>query len=108
MSTDAAAPLEIGGHTFRREDFEVILRLGPGGSVLHETNAAEDLPDVVAYTARLAELIGGALGLERFVAMECVFKTARYFVVAEGAGRACALRPRPSADLTVARVLFGL
>ncbi|HLK36848.1 MAG TPA: DUF4388 domain-containing protein [Polyangiaceae bacterium] len=103
-----ATPLEIGGHVFRAEDFEVVVRIGPSGAVVQNKGASEDFADAVAYACRLTELIGGPLGIERFVAMECVFKQGRCFVVVDGCGEVFALRPGPTADSASIRELFGI
>jgi hypothetical protein len=103
-----ATPLEIGGHVFRSEDFEVILRLASSGAILQNQGSTQDFADIVAYACRLTELIGGPLGIERFVAMECVFKNGRCFIVKEPGGDVVALRPRPSADSSSIRELFGI
>jgi len=42
------------------------------------------------------------------VAMECVFKQGRCFVIAESDGSIVALRPRPTADSASIRELFGI
>jgi hypothetical protein len=103
-----ATPVEIGGHVFRTEDFELMLRLAPGGAIVLNQGGNQDFADVVAYACRLTELIGSPLGIERFVAMECVFKNGRCFVVLEPNGDVVALRPRPSADSASIRELFGI
>jgi Domain of unknown function (DUF4388) len=103
-----ATPIEIGGHVFRSEDFEVILRLGAGGAIVLNQGSSQDFADIVAYACRLTELIGSPLGIERFVAMECVFKNGRCFIVQEPNGDVVALRPRPSADSASIRELFGI
>jgi hypothetical protein len=103
-----ATPLEIGGHVFRSEDFEIILRLGAGGTIVLNQGGTQDFADVVAYACRLTELIGTPLGIDRFAAMECVFKTGRYFVILEPNGDVVALRPRPAADSASIRELFGM
>jgi hypothetical protein len=103
-----ATPLEIGGHVFRSEDFEVIVRLSAGGAVAVNQGGSQDFADVVAYACRLTALIGSPLGIERFVAMECVFKQGRCFVIAESDGGIVALRPRPTADSASIRELFGI
>jgi hypothetical protein len=103
-----ATPIEIGGHVFRSEDFEVILRLGAGGAIVLNQGSSQDYADIVAYACRLTELIGNPLGIERFVAMECVFKNGRCFIVQEPGGDVVALRPRPTADSASIRELFGI
>jgi hypothetical protein len=101
-------PFEIGGHILRSEDFEVILRLSPTGTVVVNQGGTEDFGDMLAYTTRLTELIGEMLGLERFVAMECSFKDSRCFVVRDDTGEIVAVKPNPSADLNGIRELLGV
>jgi hypothetical protein len=103
-----ATPIEVGDHVFRSEDFEVVVRLRPGGAIVHNLGATQDFADVVAYACRLAELIGSQLGIERFVAMECAFKGSQLFVVHERTGDVVALKPRRSADLGSIREVFGI
>jgi hypothetical protein len=101
-------PIEVAGHTLRSEDFDLILRLTPTGAVTVNQGATQDFADIVAYACRLSELIGMLLGVERFVAMECTFKSGRCFILLEEDGRVVALGPRPSADLTTIRELLGV
>lgn len=102
------APLEVNGHVLKSEDFSVILRLRPDGSTGVNEGASQDFTDMVAYATRLTELIGAQLGAERFMAMECTFKTGRCFLVLEAGGDVVALRPRPEADVASLRQLLGL
>jgi hypothetical protein len=104
----AATPVEVAGHILRREDFEVILRLTSDGAVALNQGTSQDFADVVAYACRLSELIGGCLGAERFVSMECTFKSGRCFIVREEGGEVVALRPRPAADANSIASLLGL
>lgn len=103
-----ATPLEVAGRVLRGEDFEAVVRLDSDGSVTLCIGASQDFADVVAYACRLAELIGTQIGAERFVAMECVFKHGRCFVVLDKDGDVVALRPHPAADCGPIRVLLGL
>lgn len=101
-------PIDVAGHTLRGEDFDLILRLSPTGAVALNQGATQDFADIVAYACRLGELIGMLLGVERFVAMECTFKSGRCFIVLEEDGKVIALGPRPSVDLTTIRELLGV
>jgi len=103
-----ATPLEVAGRVLRGEDFEAVVRLDSDGSLTLCAGASQDFADVVAYACRLTELIGTQLGAERFMAMECVFKLGRCFVVLEGNGDVVALRPHPSTDCGPIRLLLGL
>jgi hypothetical protein len=101
-------PLEVNGHVLRGEDFSVSLRLGTDGSLELNEGGTQDFADMVAYATRLTQLIGAQLGAERFMAMECVFKTGRCFFVLEASGDVVALRPKPEADVAALRNLLGL
>ena len=101
-------PLEVNGHVLRSEDFSLILRLGADGSPVLNEGGTQDFADMVAYATRLTELIGAQLGAERFMAMECAFKTGRWFLVLEAPGGVVALRPKPETDVTALRSLLGL
>jgi Domain of unknown function (DUF4388) len=104
-----ATPLEVADHIFRAEDFEVVVRLRPGGAIVQNLGGTtQDFADIVAYACRLAELIGGQLGIERFVAMECTFKNEQLFVVHERGGDVVALKPRRSADAGAIRGVLGI
>jgi hypothetical protein len=103
-----ATPIQVAGHTLRGEDFQVILRLGANGAVMMNQGGTDDFADMAAYAGRLAELIGMLLGVDRFVAMECVLKDGPCFIVMEDDGAIVALRPRPFADVASVRVLLGM
>jgi hypothetical protein len=102
-----STPVEVLGHVLRAEDFEVVLRLDPDGTLEVNRGGSQEFADVAAYACRLTDIIGSHLGAERFVAMECTFKSGRCFVVAEPSGAVVALRPRAAADGAV-RALLGL
>ena len=53
-------------------DFPVLLRLGPGGGILRNEGGDEELAAVVANARRLGRLAGQLLGMDLFVAMECI------------------------------------
>jgi uncharacterized protein DUF4388 len=103
-----ATPIEVAGHVLRSEDFQLILRLHPDGSIALNHGASQDFADIVAYACRLNELIGTCLGADQFVAMECNFKSGRCFIVRESGGDVIALRPRPAADSNMIGSLLGL
>jgi hypothetical protein len=102
-----ANPLEVAGHTLRGEDFSWVLRLSATGTLVVNQGASQDFADVVAYACRLSELVGMLLGFERFLAMECTFRSGRCFVVLEEDGQVVALCPRPSVDPAGIRELLG-
>jgi hypothetical protein len=101
-------PINVAGHVLRSEDFDLVLHLDPGGEITQNQGASQDFADIIAYASRLAELIGNHLGVERFRAMECIFKAGRCFVVLERDGDVIALKPRPSSDPSVLRELLGI
>ncbi len=103
-----ATPILVAGHVLRGEDFEVVLRLDPGGGIMENQGATQDFADIVAYACRLTELVGNQLGVERFRAMECIFKSGRCFVVLERNGEVIALRPRPTTEVSAIRELLGI
>jgi Domain of unknown function (DUF4388) len=103
-----ATPLELAGHVLRSEDFQVVLRLGADGSLAVNQGSSQDFADIVAYACRLTELIGNQLGADRFVAMECTFKSGRCFIALEQNGDVVALRPAPAADCAALRGILGL
>ena len=76
-------PLQVGGHTLRSEDFESFFRMNREGTVVDSHGSTQALADIVAYALQLSQLVGDQLGLERFAAMECTFKSGRCFVVLE-------------------------
>ncbi|MDP9036964.1 MAG: DUF4388 domain-containing protein [Myxococcota bacterium] len=101
-------PIEVAGHALRSEDFQLVLRLNADGAVALNQGASQDFADIVAYAGRLGDLIGGCLGAESFVAMECAFRSGRCFIVREHGGDVVALRPRDGADSTSIASLLGL
>ncbi len=101
-------PIEVAGHTLRSEDFQLLLRLNATGAIVANHGATEDFADIVAYASRLSELVGMLLGVERFVAMECSFKSSRCFIVLEENGEVVALGPKPSIDLKSIREVLGV
>ncbi len=101
-------PIQVAGHTFRSEDFQLFLRMNRDGAVLASHGSSQEFSDIAAYALRLAQLIGDGLGIERFVAMECTFKEGRCFIVLEDSGEVVALKPRPQTDAGSLRELFKL
>ena len=101
-------PLQVGGHTLRSEDFESFFRMNREGTVVDSHGSTQALADIVAYALQLSQLVGDQLGLERFAAMECTFKSGRCFVVLESDGEVVALEPNASADSGSLRELLGL
>lgn len=103
-----STPVEVLGHVLRVEDFQMVLRLDPEGALEVNHEGSQEFADVAAYACRLTEILGTHLGAERFVAMECTFKSGRCFLVLEPSGAVVALRPHPTADGAAIRGLLGL
>jgi hypothetical protein len=101
-------PLQVAGHPVRTEDFQLFLRMNRDGVVVESHGSTSDLADIASYALRLSQLVGEQLGLERFSAMECVFKKGRCFIVLQEDGDVVALEPRPSADSSALREMLGL
>ena len=89
-------------------DFPVMLRLGAGGSIIKNKGATEELAGVVAYAHRLGQLAGELLGLDPFVAVECIFADGRMLMFDEDNGDIVALRPRADTNLQALRDRLGL
>jgi hypothetical protein len=103
-----STPVEVLEHTLRSEDFQMVLRLDAEGSLQMIRGGSQEFADVAAYACRLTEIIGNHLGAERFVAMECSFKSGKCFLILEPSGAVVALRPLPTSDGSVIRALLGL
>jgi hypothetical protein len=89
-------------------DFPVMVRLAASGNVIRNKGGTEDLAEATAYAHRLAQLTGELLGLEQFVALECISRDGRYLMFSEGEGEIVLLRPRPDLDLQAMRGRLGL
>jgi hypothetical protein len=89
-------------------DFPVMVRLARSGNVIRNKGGTEDLAEATAYAHRLAQLTGELLGLEEFVALECVSGDGRYLMFTEGEGEIVLLRPRPDLNLQALRERLGL
>jgi hypothetical protein len=85
-----------------------MLRLGAGGSIIKNKGATEEMAGVVAYAHRLGQLAGELLGLEPFVAVECIFADGRMLMFDEDNGDIVALRPRADTNLQALRDRLGL
>ena len=101
-------PIKVAGHTLRSEDFELFLRMNRDGVVVASQGSSQDFADIAAYALRLAQLIGDGLGIEQFVAMECVFKEGRCFILLDEGGEVVALKPRAHTDASSLRELLKL
>jgi hypothetical protein len=91
------------------EDFEVAVRLGPSGDVLASRGPTEEFADIVAYTARLVDILGELLGLEGFRGLECTFKHGRCLLLREADGSILGVKPvSPQVDLSLLRERMGI
>ena len=91
------------------EDFEVAVRLGPNGDVLASRGPTEEFADIVAYTSRLADILGELLGLEGFRGLECTFKQGRCLLLREADGSVLGMKPlSPQTDLSLIRERIGI
>lgn len=98
-------------------DLAVMIRVAASGAVVTNKGGSEEQAGLVAYAHRLIDLVGDLLGLERFLATECVFKAGpggggqspeRCLLFTESNGDAVLLRPRTNADLQALRESLGL
>ncbi|HEY6559695.1 MAG TPA: DUF4388 domain-containing protein [Polyangiaceae bacterium] len=87
---------------------ELAVRLDARGNVLNSRGETADFADLVAYAARLAQLIGSDLGMDRLVAAECTCERSRYLIHVEDSGQVLALKAGKTADLASFRARFGL
>jgi hypothetical protein len=99
---------QAGGRTEPGSEFEVVLRISPNGTLVSNRGGSEDLADTTAYVHRLTQLTGELLGLEDFVALECIFVEGRFTIFTDTTGEIVALRPRPEANLQPLRERLGL
>jgi hypothetical protein len=94
--------------SWHAEDFELAVRLGPGGEVLASRGEAEEFANIIAYTARLAEILGDFMGLEGFRGLECTFKKGRCLLLKETEGNILAVKPSATADVSLIKDRIGL
>lgn len=84
------------------------VRIDPSGNVVSSKGDAGDLGQVAAYAARLAELIGDGLGMQRLVSVEVTQQRSRTLIYREKTGNTFALSAAPDADLSQVRERLGL
>lgn len=99
-------------------ELAAMIRVAKSGVVVTNKGGSEDLAGVVAYAHRLVDLVGDLLGLERFRALECVFKTpeggsgggasSRCLLFAEENGDTVLVRPRAEGELQALRERLGV
>jgi hypothetical protein len=87
---------------------ELAVRLDRRGRVVNSRGDAAGFAELVAYAARLAQLIGSDLGLQQLVAAECSSERTRYLLHVEESGHVLGLKARSDADLSRVRSRFGL
>lgn len=87
---------------------QAFVRLDRAGNVIASRGDAEELSQVASYAARLSELIGEALGMTRFTALESTHPAARQVVHLDPEGGVVALRAPLDADLSAIRKKFDL
>ncbi len=87
---------------------EGLVRVDPSGKVLNARGQSEGLEEVAAYAVRLADLLGGALGLEPFVALEAARGKGSVFVHRDRSGNVLALRASSEGQLGALRQRIGL
>lgn len=105
---ETPAPPAPSGRNESTADFPVMLRMSPTGTVIRNRGGTEELAEAASYVHRLAQLTGELLGLEEFVAVECIFGENRYLLFSEGDGELVLLRPRPDLNLQPLRDKLGL
>jgi hypothetical protein len=84
------------------------VRIDPAGNVVGSKGDAEELTQVAAYAARLAELVGDGLGMQGLVSVEVTQQRSRTLIYKEKTGNTFALSAAPEADLSQVRERLGL
>ena len=87
---------------------QAFVRLDREGNVIASRGDAEELSQMASYAARLSELIGEALGMTQFTALESTHAAGRHVIHLEPEGGVVALRAPLSADLSAIRKKFDL
>jgi hypothetical protein len=101
-------PLAVSGRVEVPADFPIMVRLSAAGTVIRNKGGTEELAEAASYAHRLAQLTGELLGLEEFVALECISSEGRYLLFGEGEGEVVLLRPRADLNLQPLRDRLGL
>jgi hypothetical protein len=84
------------------------VRIDQAGNVVSAKGAAEELTQIAAYAARLAELVGDGLGMQGLVSVEVTQLRSRTLIYKEKTGNTFALCAAPDADLSQVRERLGL
>lgn len=87
---------------------QAFVRLDREGNVIASRGDAEELSQVASYAARLSELIGEALGMTQFTALESTHPAGRHVIHLDPEGGVVALRASLNADLSAIRKKFDL
>jgi hypothetical protein len=104
----AALPSAASARVEVPADFPIMVRLSSAGTVIRNKGGTEELAEAASYAHRLAQLTGELLGLEEFVALECISSEGRYLLFGEGEGEVVLLRPRADLNLQPLRDRLGL
>jgi hypothetical protein len=84
------------------------VRIDRAGNVVSAKGATDELADVVAYAARLAELVGDGLGLQGLLSVEVTQRRSRTLICKEKSGNTLALSAALDADWSQVRERLGL
>jgi predicted regulator of Ras-like GTPase activity (Roadblock/LC7/MglB family) len=84
------------------------VRIDPSGNVVSSKGDANDLSQIAAYAARLAELVGDGLGMQGLISIEVTQGRSRTLIYKEKSGNTFALTAAPDADLSQVRERLGL
>jgi hypothetical protein len=84
------------------------VRVDAQGTIVSGRGASEELAEIATYSARLADLIGEAFGMEGFSALESVHEEHRRLIHRDPSGAMVALTAPPQAELSSIRQKFGL
>jgi hypothetical protein len=100
VSTEAAAPMLA--------QVRAAVRIDPAGNVVSSKGDANELSQVAAYAARLAELVGDGLGMQGLLSVEVTQQHSRTLIYKEKSGNTFALSAAIDADLSQVRERLGL
>jgi hypothetical protein len=84
------------------------VRIDRAGNVVSAKGSADELTQIAAYAARLAELVGDGLGMQGLVSVEVMQGRSRTLIYKEKTGNIFALNAAPDADLSQVRERLGL
>ena len=84
------------------------VRVDPQGTIVSGRGASEELAEIGAYAARLAQLIGESFGMDGFSALESIHEEHRRLIHVDQSGGMVALTAPPQADVASIRQKFGL